>query len=43
MWGSVAQPSDADKIVIFQHSKYARMKVSANNGHGTHNHTIFNA
>ena len=32
---------DTDKIVIFQHSKYAWigwMKVSANNG--THNHTI---
>ena len=31
---------DADKIVIFPLSKYARMKVSANNG--THDHTIFN-
>ena len=33
-------PPDTDKIVIFQHSNYAWMKVSANNG--THNHTIFN-
>ena len=29
---------DADKIVIFQHSKYTSMKVSANNG--IHNNTI---
>ena len=36
MQESGAQPPDADKILIFQHSKYASMKVSANNG--THNH-----
>ena len=39
--GCGTQLPDADKIVIFQHSKYAWIKVSANNG--TYNHTIFNA